>query len=810
MAVSDGQRVNAAVTNAAFLSRTQDSDTVGVVGLNHPSSGGTIANAQQKINDNTSAITSNDTDIADLQANKQDLADKGQPNGYAELDGSGKVPSAQLPTDIVNLKGNWDASTNTPTLADGVGDEGDVYVVSVAGTQDLGSGNITFDVGDWAFYNGGVWTKVINSNTVTSVNGQTGAVSLDLDDLTDVDLTTTPPVIGQALVYDGADWVPGESGSGSGVGNISYVSNSDAEIDASDHTTYDDGAVAEPVDGTGGSPSITVSRATIGPIRGTGSFFLNSTSGNNQGEGVHIGLDPIDAADVNKRFQVFFEYSVPNPGSNNMADGDYRVFVYDVDNATLIGAVENDDGGDLLRPIDGVVNTFVGFFNATDSLNYRLLIHTTTTDTSARGIYYDRVQLGPAGFIPVSFQREEIIDLTGSGGFTGGTIRVNRTGNIVTIGIQDTLTYASSTTVSSAAGALPSWALPDDIYRNPGNADGTAVYRISVDTSGIFTVNTLDWAGASVATTTAAEATISYPIEGSTNVISTTELTQKTVYADGDHTTGQSIPNSTFTTVIYDTEFEDDFGIYDNTTGVFTAKQDGIFLFNFAIAYSANSSGARGSAVLVNGVDRKVCNSVPATAAPSVHTSSGTRLLRLAKNDTVEMEAIQTSGGNLNLSTSANNNYFSINSLPDFSAYGVVKTPVPAARATLSGDQAIATTATTDVQFDQTDFDTHNAFDTGNFEYVAPENGIYSMNFGLLVNNHSLGNNITLLIQVNGTSRRVFRDTNTGGNPDQNCQLTYQLVKGDLVQPRIQNDDGNYTLTADAARSFFEIHKVTT
>ena len=53
----------------------------------------------------------------------------------------------------------WNASTNTPTLADGSGDTGDVYRVSVAGTRDLGSGAIDFQVGDYAIYNGSTWEK---------------------------------------------------------------------------------------------------------------------------------------------------------------------------------------------------------------------------------------------------------------------------------------------------------------------------------------------------------------------------------------------------------------------------------------------------------------------------------------------------------------------------------------------------------------------------------------------------------------------------------------------------------------------------
>ena len=56
--------------------------------------------------------------------------------------------------------GNWDASTNTPTLADGTGDEGNWYNVSVAGTQDLGSGPITYTVGDEVKYNGTIWVKL--------------------------------------------------------------------------------------------------------------------------------------------------------------------------------------------------------------------------------------------------------------------------------------------------------------------------------------------------------------------------------------------------------------------------------------------------------------------------------------------------------------------------------------------------------------------------------------------------------------------------------------------------------------------------
>lgn len=113
------------------------------------------------------------------------LAQKGANNGVATLDAGGKVPVSQLPNSVMEYKGNWDASTNTPTLADGTGNAGDVYRVNVAGSQNLGSGTISFDVGDWVVYNGSIWEKSLNSDAVTSVNGQQGVVVLDTDDISE-------------------------------------------------------------------------------------------------------------------------------------------------------------------------------------------------------------------------------------------------------------------------------------------------------------------------------------------------------------------------------------------------------------------------------------------------------------------------------------------------------------------------------------------------------------------------------------------------------------------------------------------------
>ena len=77
----------------------------------------------------------------------------------------------------LTYQGTWNASTNTPTLASSTGTNGYYYIVATAGSTNL-NGITDWQIGDWLMFNGSVWQKIDQSNTVTSVNGQTGAVSV--------------------------------------------------------------------------------------------------------------------------------------------------------------------------------------------------------------------------------------------------------------------------------------------------------------------------------------------------------------------------------------------------------------------------------------------------------------------------------------------------------------------------------------------------------------------------------------------------------------------------------------------------------
>ena len=76
--------------------------------------------------------------------------------GTLTVDGSFVVNGSSM---APIYKGTWDANTNSPTLTSSVGVQGNFYIVSTAGTTTL-NGISTWNVGDWALYNGVAWQKV--------------------------------------------------------------------------------------------------------------------------------------------------------------------------------------------------------------------------------------------------------------------------------------------------------------------------------------------------------------------------------------------------------------------------------------------------------------------------------------------------------------------------------------------------------------------------------------------------------------------------------------------------------------------------
>ena len=128
----------------------------------------------------------------------------GSSNGIASLDNNGRIPSSQLAEDAVEYKGAWNANTNTPNLNTVAKDKGDMYLVSVSGTQDIGEGSVQFNVGDEVIYNGTIWQR-IPTGDVDSVNNispdANENVTLDGDDVGYTKTGVNVSNISEAIVY---------------------------------------------------------------------------------------------------------------------------------------------------------------------------------------------------------------------------------------------------------------------------------------------------------------------------------------------------------------------------------------------------------------------------------------------------------------------------------------------------------------------------------------------------------------------------------------------------------------------------------
>ncbi|MDB4725787.1 hypothetical protein OAF54_00030 [bacterium] len=199
--------------------------------------------------------------------------------------------------------------------------------------------------------------------------------------------------VNQYQAYNGTSW---SDLGGGGAGEINYIDNHDAEdTSTTGWATYDDGASATPVDGTGGTSSnLTLTNQDTTVLRGSYSFKLAKGAADAQGEGASYDFS-IDKADVNKLLKIQFDY---NTGGTYAAD-DLAVYIIGdtggtpfliTPSATGIAGWDKDN--------DGSAQMLVSF-SSTDATDYRLIFHVTSTSASAYDFYFDNVIVGPGSIV---------------------------------------------------------------------------------------------------------------------------------------------------------------------------------------------------------------------------------------------------------------------------------------------------------------------------------------------------------------------------------------------------------------------------
>lgn len=144
----------------------------------------------------------------------------------------------------LNYKGTWNASTNTPTLASGVGTKGDYYQVSVAGTTSL-DGLSNWGVGDVAAFNGTTWQRIEGGADLNGVNLSVSGTS----------------TLGGDVTLQGGNIIVGTSGKGIDFSATPGTGTSELFSD------YEEGTWSPVLDVEAGiAPTYTVTRATYTKI----------------------------------------------------------------------------------------------------------------------------------------------------------------------------------------------------------------------------------------------------------------------------------------------------------------------------------------------------------------------------------------------------------------------------------------------------------------------------------------------------------------------------------------------------------------
>lgn len=150
-------------------------------------------------------------------------------------------------------------------------------------------------------------------------------------------------------------------------------------------TSYADAAAATPVDGTGGSPTVTCTYTSTTPLSGVGSLLITNTAANLQGQGCGSTFS-IGTGDQGKQLSIDFDYVKSTGELFTLYEA---VYVYDVTNAALItpSFYPNLQANDTTAQ-----NHFhATFATATNSTSYRLIIHRSSTAASALTMRVDNI-----------------------------------------------------------------------------------------------------------------------------------------------------------------------------------------------------------------------------------------------------------------------------------------------------------------------------------------------------------------------------------------------------------------------------------
>jgi len=585
---------------------------------------------------------------------------------------------------------------------------------------------------------------------------------------------------------------------GSGSGNINYVLNGTFDVGVVGWATYADAAGVAPVNGTGGSPTVTFTQTTSSPLAGAGSGLFTKDAANRQGEGVSYDFT-ISSADQGKMLHVQFDYAV---ASGTYADGGMRVYLYDITNSVVIEPVPVT----ILNSSNA--QTWTGEFQtAINSTSYRLIWHVASTSASAYTLKFDRVIVAPNTYSYGAVVTDPVAytpTFTGFGTVSGVNVQSYRVGGELIISGNFTAGTTTATEARISLGyngtsgnvtTLSTLATTTQVGRAVRNATTNANndFAMLIEASVTYlTMGAINVSGLNALTKQVANNIIStgdivsffarVPIAGwSSNVVVSDQTDTRVIQAKVFRSsTAQTITTGASVKCQFNGVVSDSNAAYDSATNYrYTIPVAGVYEFKGGISFASTAS--LGSAALILYKNGGEFNSVQFTKESASFSTIGVTFSfddpTAKAGDYYEIYVSNQMSASIDLLSNASiggGSYWIINRMCGPSQIAASEKVVARYKATT----AYVTTGIID--YDSRQIDTHNAVTAGaSWKFTAPRAGYYSISATSLLS-AAVGDSLSIF--VNGTGVVGLCSTNStdtrGGNQ------VVSLVAGDVVNIR--------------------------
>lgn len=640
-------------------------------------------------------------------------------------------------------------------------------------------------------------------------NDSTGPVTIN--DFTNALVVTLDPMSFKRIILysrstSAGVWIVSKIGNGTGgggSGGINYITNFDFEVSTLGYAAYADTPGPMPVDGTGGSPVVTITRSITSPLRGVASGIITKDAANRQGEGVSYDF-VIDDADLGKPLQISCDYAI---SSGTFVDGDIAMYIYDITNAMVI----QPSGFNVLN---STINErqLCEFQSNYNSNLYRLCFHVASTSALAYTLKIDNVSVGPSsvsqgyggtdpvGFTPVTTNftangfnissQKDGPDLIMSGTFnvTGSSPAVAEM-SLGAFGVPDNVVIDSSISDATVIGTMGS---------NAGGGGSAGPYSYFILASANSSKIHFGWQ-------TNSQGPTGVPLNGNTvfsnqpysfylrvrikgwssNQVLSDSTSTRVVAARVDLVTPTTF--SSGTTFIYDTIAFDTHGAYSTLTGLYAAKVPGIYQFSVVGFQNVSSTPSLYLIVTSGGV---AGNPQYLTTCSSGLLGSGSAIVLLKVGDTVEVQSDQTK---LWFGT-GNYNHLSINLISGPTQIAASESIT--ARYYLSANNSY--THDTAIPFDAKTEDSHGIL-TSPGVFTIPSPGVYLI--GGTAQNQT-GTQGSFYVIHNGVTASLYIGGSSGSNTYMSGSTIVPCIAGDTLSLAY---DASITITGGSNQnsSFF-------